>query len=166
MAALGGIATLLGLAGITATSFIYLVPARPAWNTRYTTLEFALTALTLGSLFVLAVGDPRGLLVYCAVGAASAQLMIQMVKFLWLANSEEFELRASSRLLGKELRRLLLSRFALLIVGGIILPLAAYPLAALIAGLAGELLGRYLFFVSVVPKNMAMSFLGSQQEAA
>jgi len=165
-AILGGAATLLGLGGITATSLIYRVSARPAWNTRYTTAEFALTALTLGSLFVIAVGAPDRLLVYSAVGASAAQLMVQMAKFLWLANSEEFELRASSRLLSKELRRLLLSRFALLIVGGIILPLAAYPLSALIAALAGELVGRYLFFVGVVPKNMALSFFGSQQEAA
>jgi DMSO reductase anchor subunit len=163
---LGGIATLLGLGGITATSFIYLVPARPAWNSKYTFLEFALTALTLGSLFALSFGAPGRLLIYSAVGASAAQLMIQMLKFLWLASSEEFELRASSRLLSKELRSLLLLRFALLIVGGIILPLVAYPLVALIVGLAGELLGRYLFFVSVVPRNMAMSFLGVQQEAA
>ena len=165
-AVLGGFATLLGIAGITATSFIYLVPARPAWNSKYTFLEFTLTAVTLGSLFALSFGAPGRILIYSAVGASAAQLMIQMLKFLRLASSEEFELRASSRLLSKELRSLLLLRFTLLIVGGIILPLVAYPLVALMVGLAGELLGRYLFFVSVVPKNMAMSFFGLHQEAA
>jgi len=165
-AVLGGIATLLGLGGITATSFIYLVPARPAWNSKYTVLEFALTALALGSLFTLCVGAPGRLLVYSAVGASAAQLMIQMLRFLWLASSEEFELRASSRLLSQELHTLFLTRFALLIVGGIILPLAGFPVVALLTSLGGELLGRYLFFVSVVPKNMAMSFSGVQQEAA
>ncbi|MBI4469272.1 MAG: dimethyl sulfoxide reductase anchor subunit [Acidobacteria bacterium] len=165
-AVLGGITTLLGFGGITATSFIYLVPARPAWNSKYTILEFVLTALTLGSLFALTVRTPGRWLVYSAVAASAAQLMIQMMKFLWLANSEEFELSASSRLLSKELRGLLLWRFALLIVGGITLPLLDHPLGALMAGLASELLGRHLFFVSVVPRNVAMSFFGSQQETA
>jgi DMSO reductase anchor subunit len=101
-AALGGIATLLGLGGIAATGFIYLVPARPAWNSKYTSLEFALTALTLGPLFTLAVGAPGRWLTYSAVGAATAQLLIQILKFLWLASSEEFELKASARLLSRE----------------------------------------------------------------
>jgi hypothetical protein len=64
------------------------------------------------------------------------------------------------------MRRLYLARHALLVIGGIILPLLAQPLGALAVGLAGELLGRYLFFVSVVPKNMAMSFFGTQRETA
>ena len=37
---------------------------------------------------------------------------------------------------------------------------------ALTAAFGGEILGRYLFFVSVVPKNMAASYLGSQKAAA
>ena len=32
--------------------------------------------------------------------------------------------------------------------------------------LAGEILGRYLFFVSVVPKNMAAPYLAAKQSAA
>ena len=162
VAFLGGIATLLGLGGITATSFIYLVPARPAWNSNYTFLEFSLTALTLGSLFALSFGARGRLLIYSAVGASAVQLMIQLLKFLWMASSEEFELKASARLLSRELRRLYLFRYALLIVGGIMMPLLVHPLVALLVGLGGELLGRHLFFVSVVPKNMAMSFSGVQ----
>jgi len=166
VAFLGGIATLLGLGGITATSFIYLVPARPAWNSNYTFLEFSLTALTLGSLFALSFGARGRLLIYSAVGASAVQLMIQLLKFLWMASSEEFELKASARLLSRELRRLYLFRYALLLVGGIMMPLLVHPLVALLVGLGGELLGRHLFFVSVVPKNMAMSFSGVQQETA
>ena len=38
--------------------------------------------------------------------------------------------------------------------------------SALALAFCGEILGRYLFFVSVVPKNMAASYLGSHEAAA
>ena len=61
-------------------------------------------------------------------------------------------------------------RGALLLLGGIILPLA-FPNAygayvSLVLALAGEILSRYLFFVSVVPKNMAASYLYQGKAAA
>jgi hypothetical protein len=37
--------------------------------------------------------------------------------------------------------------------------------SAFLAALGGELLGRYLFFVSVVPKNIAAAFTGSRRAA-
>jgi len=39
------------------------------------------------------------------------------------------------------------------------------PLALLLA-LAGEIAGRYLFFVSVVPRHMAAPYLAAGSEAA
>jgi hypothetical protein len=36
---------LLGLGGVTASAFIYLVPARPAWNNWHTLVDFYLTGL-------------------------------------------------------------------------------------------------------------------------
>ena len=51
-----------------------------------------------------------------------------------------------------------------------ILPLAsdsrAAILVALVLALAGEWLGRWLFFVSVVPKNIAAAFTGAGKQAA
>ena len=38
--------------------------------------------------------------------------------------------------------------------------------AALALALAGEILGRYLFFVSVVPRQMAAAYLPAAREAA
>jgi hypothetical protein len=43
---------------------------------------------------------------------------------------------------------------------------SAGSIAALLVSLAGEVLGRYLFFVSVVPKNIALSYLTPGTEAA
>jgi hypothetical protein len=53
----------------------------------------------------------------------------------------------------------------LVVAGGVVLPLVDWMIAGFALALAGELLGRYLFFVSVVPKNMALTFF-EQAEAA
>jgi hypothetical protein len=43
------LAPMLGIAGILTSAFIYLVPARPAWNTPHTPLDFLLSSALLGS---------------------------------------------------------------------------------------------------------------------
>src|SRR5262249_37088544 len=55
---------LTGIAGITSSTGIYLIPARPAWNTWRTPVQFFLTAVLLGSA--------SGLVVLCASGLAGA----------------------------------------------------------------------------------------------
>jgi Fe-S-cluster-containing dehydrogenase component/DMSO reductase anchor subunit len=155
-------AAILGAAGITASAFIYLVPARPAWNSMSTLADFYLTALLLGPLFLTITGEPIARLAVCA--AAAAQLLNQLLKFMRMAASDEFELRASSRLLANELRGPFLLRLLLLVAGGIVLPLTGHFTAAFGLSLAAEFLSRYLFFVSVVPKSMAASFF--QREVA
>ena len=165
-AVVGALTAVLGAAGVTASAFLYLVPARPAWNSKHTVADFHLTALVLGPLFVAAAGLTHRLLVACVVSAAAGQLLNQVLKFLWLTRSEEFEQRASARLLSSDFDKHFLARFALLVLGGIVLPLVYPGLPALALALAGELLGRYLFFVSVVPKNMAASFFAPGKAAA
>jgi hypothetical protein len=86
----------------------------------------------------------------------------QLLKLLRLAGSDVFEMRASARLLVNDLSTLFLMRLALLVVGGIVLPLAGHEQFALLPALAGELTSRYLFFVSVVPRNMAASFIAKE----
>ena len=167
----GLLTSLLGLAGVTASAFIYLVRARPAWNTKHTIAEFHLTSALLGPLLAasLGVGDRRWLLA-AAVAAAGALLLNQAVRFFWMTASDLFELQASARLLLTTLASRFLARGALLIFGGIVLPLL-WPTtfgtyASLALTLGGEILGRYLFFVSVVPKNMAASYLSAGKAAA
>jgi len=91
-------------------------------------------------------------------------------KFFWLTASDSFELQASARLLSTTLASSFLGSGALLCLGGIILPLFvpswAGACASLLTVLAGEVLGRYVFFVSVVPKNMAASYLSTGKAAA
>ncbi len=167
---LGALTVLLGVGGITASACIYLVPARPAWNSKHTVAEFFLTAGILGPLFAANIGAGSGtLLILICVVATSAQLLNQALKFLRLIASDSFELQASARLLSTRLARRFLLRGALLTIGGIVLPLLATDHAwlavAFSAALASEILGRYLFYVSVVPKNIAAPYLAAKEAA-
>jgi DMSO reductase iron-sulfur subunit len=165
---IGLLTVLCGTAGVLCSARIYMVRARPAWLSGYTLAEFFATALLLGPLFVQAMGvSDAKWLVWCAAAGGACQLTAQTLKFLRLSHSDAFELRASARLLSGRLRTPFLARMALLVVAGIALPLtAASPLSAavtLVLALAGEWLGRWLFFVSVVPKNMAAAFTASER---
>jgi DMSO reductase anchor subunit len=167
---LGALTAISGTAGITASAFIYLVPARPSWNNKFTIADFFLTAAILGPLFAanISVGNQRSLMLITVVAAAT-QLLNQALKFLWLTASDSFELQASARLLSTTLARQFLLRGALLLAGGIALPLVVSRLAwivALLMAFSGEIVSRYLFYVSVVPKNIAAPYLASSREAA
>jgi DMSO reductase anchor subunit len=158
----------LGLGGVTASAYIYRVPSRPAWNTPFTLVQFYLTAGTLGPLFAAAVGaagDP-GLLGIAAATTAGAQLITLALRFFKLTASDSIELRASGTLLATTLASRFVLRGVLLALGAIALPLfTAHPAVlwvAFAAALAGETLGRYLFFVSAVPKHMVAPYLGSE----
>jgi formate dehydrogenase iron-sulfur subunit len=159
-----------GLAGVTCSARIYVVRARPAWFSGYTTAEFYSTALLLGPLFVQMLDGGVLWIRFAAVAGASGQLIVQLLKFLWLSRSEVFELRASSLLLSGRLQNLFVTRLAVLTVAGVLLPLVSTRgwiiAAAFVAVLVSEWLGRYLFFVSVVPKNIAAAFTSGERRAA
>jgi DMSO reductase anchor subunit len=160
-----------GLAGVTCSARIYVVRARPAWFSGYTLAEFYSTAVLLGPLFVQVVdGEIPSWVRFTAAIGASGQLIVQLLKFLWLSRSEGFELRASSLLLSGRLQNLFVTRLAVLTVAGVLLPLMSTRgwviAAAFTAVLASEWLGRYLFFVSVVPKNIAAAFTSGERRAA
>lgn len=169
--ALGGLTALLGAGGITASACIYLVRARPAWNSKHTVADFFLTGMILGPLFAANIGEGAArLLVLITVSTASAQLLNSALRFLRLNASDSFEQQATARLLSTVLAPRFLLRGALLIAGGIALPLLSSSRMGLAFALAfslgGEILGRYLFYVSVVPKNIAASYIASGTEAA
>jgi DMSO reductase anchor subunit len=167
-----GVATVAcGAAGVTCSARIYLVRARPAWDSGYTVAEFFATAMLLGPLFVRVMPvSGAAWIAWAAAAGGAAQLVTQALKFLWLSHSESFELRASSRLISGRLRALFLARLGLLVGAGIVAPLAlegnAAAAGAFLLALSGEWLGRWLFFVTVVPKNMAAAFSAVTKAAA
>jgi Fe-S-cluster-containing dehydrogenase component/DMSO reductase anchor subunit len=180
----GGLTVALGIAGVTASACIYRVPSRPSWNTSYTLAQFELTAALLGPLLAAAagVGDPRWLAL-AAAAAAAAQFVVVALSFFRCIASDGLELKGTARLLSTVLARQFVLRGALLALGAIVVPLSAFAgpadaapapweseravfgLALALAGL-GELAGRYLFFVSAVPRHMAASYIAAASEAA
>jgi Fe-S-cluster-containing dehydrogenase component/DMSO reductase anchor subunit len=167
----GALTTVVGLAGVTASACLYRVASRPAWNTRYTLAQFNLTALVLGPLFARAagIGDAAWLAVASAI-AAMLLFVLLAVRFFRLIAADGAELRGTARLLSTVLASRLVARGLLLAAGAIALPLArtAWPasIAALLLAVAGEIVGRYLFFVSVVPRHMTAPYIAVESEAA
>jgi formate dehydrogenase iron-sulfur subunit len=174
-----------GIAGILASAYIYLVPARPAWNTPHTPIDFLLSSAVLGSaaapLLILAVAAAFHsiqavpfLRPITLSSAATTQFPLWPLQFfaaLWMLNhilrtirlhhAAVYERRASASLLNTQsLRGIFLVSFAFIGLA-VLLSLADMPFLALPAALAGVLSARYLFFVSVVPLNMALTFVRS-----
>ncbi len=146
---------LAGLAGVVSSARIYMVPARPGWNSPRTLVEFLLTGALLGSLLA-------GGAAWFTLAAAVSQAALTGWKIYAMRTSAEFEMKQSARLMTRTLRKHLAWRLALLalcLVPGI--PVAV----ALAAALGSEILGRYLFFVSVVPRNMAATFFSGAEAA-
>ena len=165
-----------GIAGTLASAYIYLVHARPAWDMVHTPLDFLLSAALMGSVIpagawpALRLSELAGhfglhLPVHTVdIGAIPTLLLAlcwaanQVVRTLRLRGSASFEMRASYNLLrGDDLWW----RLALALMAALVTPLffaAPLPLLAVATALAAVLLGRYLFFVSVVPLSMGLTF--------
>jgi formate dehydrogenase iron-sulfur subunit len=174
--AMGGIAGALGLAGLVASAFIYLVPARPAWNMIHTPIDFLLSAALLGATLPAASGPVISALsqlpILSALPPAHAGLnrawLVSLAALFWLANqsirlvrlnrSDVFERRAAATLLNlTELRAAQIACFGL-VASSVVLTVIGCSGTAFFAAFVGVALARYLFFVSVVPLNMALTF--------
>jgi formate dehydrogenase iron-sulfur subunit len=94
-------------------------------------------------------------------GSCMLWLGNQAVRLIRLHHSDLYEHRAAAALLRSEaLRDRLVASFVLVALA-LVLCVIGYPLFALPVALAGVMLSRYLFFVSVVPLNMALTFVRS-----
>lgn len=176
------IAALLGVAGTLASAYIYLVRARPSWNMLHTPIDFLLSSGLLGitvstaisgpSSAVLALLQQHGLRLTvtgphthtaAAAALAAAWIANQGIRLLRLRASGNFESRASFNLLrGEQLWwKVALSWLS---AGATVLFLSApLPWLAVSTAVAAVLLNRYLFFVSVVPLSMGLTFLRNTQ---
>lgn len=159
---LGAFTAALGMCGVGASARLYLAPGRPAWRSPLTIAEFGSTTALLGacSANMLTHAD-RGSR-YAVLWAFSLALVVAGLKLMRLARSHAHELHGSWQLLTTVFSNHLLIRFLLPSIALALLPLvAAYWVRIAIAALmiAGEFAGRYLFFVSVVPTDMASDYL-------
>ncbi|HVU47959.1 MAG TPA: DmsC/YnfH family molybdoenzyme membrane anchor subunit [Terracidiphilus sp.] len=164
---LGGLTVLFGLCGVGASARLYVVPGRPAWRSPFTILEFVLTVALLGSAGANVLYGAPGPARAAMAAAAVSVFVCGAAKMIWLARSPMHERRGTFMLLMSDLSNLLALRAALLVAGLLLLVMAsaggsavAVAMVALFAG--GEFVGRYLFFVSVVPANMATEYLSAE----
>ena len=176
LAAVVGLAAVaVGAAGVYASGRIYLVPARPVWNSSRTIVAFFATAVATGPpLALLAVGLDRlgrawvmALLATAALGVL-AQLAVAAHLARTVNGRDDRQHQGTARLLRGRFQNLLWFRVATAVLGlallawtptGLGSAAAAGRLAvALVVVAAGELAGRYLFYVTVVPFEVAGSY--------
>lgn len=142
-------ATVVGAAGVYASARLYMVPGRPAWNTQLTVVRFFATAAALGPALA---GQGR-------VAAAGAAVALAATAANWLrlrANRGQAWLGAV-RLELRWFRPWTAARWASS-AAGIALMLSGHPVPGWILLAGAEVVGRWLFFVAVVPLNMPGAF--------
>ena len=174
-------AVVFGLCGTLASAYIYLVRARPAWNMVHTPLDFLLSAGLIGTAMTSAMQAPAAALAELGrhfglalhpMPAVPTALPSMILAVAWAANhivrtlrlraSSNFETRASFNLLrGDDLWWVV----ALSLLSCLVTPLflaAPLPWLAVSTAIAAVMLQRYLFFVSVVPLSMGLTFMGGK----
>lgn len=184
---LGGAVALAGLAGVGCSTMIYASTRRAFWNAGYTGLKFFLTSVVLGIPLALLIQAAAGRLagqpgqgqvpgfmrwLCAALACASAvKLCAEAAMFGWLQAPTFTPLKRTALLMKDALRRITTARFALGVVGGVLLPawvagavdrlegLPRWTWVGLVAALLGlnvaaEVLERYLFFAAVVAPKM------------
>ena len=149
--ALAPLAAVAGVAGVFASGRLYVVPGRPAWHTPLTIVTFFLTALATGTLLT-----GRSAL---AAGALGAQLLVWLANLVRLGRDPRREWNGTVALYRHPFGWLTAARWGLA-AGGAVAAFTWGPVGFVLVALA-ELVGRYLFYVTVVPLNIPGSFFGA-----
>jgi Fe-S-cluster-containing dehydrogenase component/DMSO reductase anchor subunit len=177
-----------GAVGVFCSAMIYVFTRRECWSFIRVAARFALTAALLGvaacwlSILLATVARPSPQLIELVQRQGPTLCRTLMVlagiKLLWeaaifqhLLSSRMTPLRRSALLLTRELSSVTLARFALGLLGGVVMPalllnglptlsetaLAQFTATTALlfaACLAGELLERYLFFTACAAPRM------------
>ncbi|MCG8423071.1 MAG: dimethyl sulfoxide reductase anchor subunit [Proteobacteria bacterium] len=158
-----------GSAGVVCSAMVYITTARPFWRSAATAAKFVATAVILGAALsgwmVIAWSGalPRHLYPLLAL-VTLAKLGLEASVFIYLNDRHHSSLRRTAVLMSQTLGTATRARFAVSLVGGVLLPLflclqpgagLCAPLLPWLAGaiavlcLVGEVLERYLFFAAV-----------------
>lgn len=172
---LGVAAVVAGVAGVYASGRLYLVPSRPVWDSPRTLVAFFATGLSTGPPLALLALDRAGLGPGAVVLLAAAALgtLVQLGALAHLVRAvrrrPDRQHQGTATLLLDRFRGLVMARVAAAVLGlGLLAWVPADPVGGAAAGgrlwaalavlLAGELAGRYLFYVTVVPYRVAIPF--------
>jgi DMSO reductase anchor subunit len=147
---LAPVAAVAGAAGVFASARLYVVPGRPAWDTPLTVVRFFATALALGPPLTghVGVGVAGGLLAVAATALNWARLARRPEQPWWGAMWLEL----------RWFRPWTIARVGAVAVAAWAALAGAWPGVEFLVLGAGEVIGRWLFFVTVVPLNMPGSF--------
>ena len=180
-------AFLSGVYGIYAQSMIYRIKARPSWDRLSTTKRF-MSAGYLGLILVSLIlniqehSNSAIVIISLTLVVASYQLLSlyeekMFYKYLDKEEKNFYQLNKTKTLLEENFSKHLRLRFNTLLGFGILLPLLAILFLAngnmlsvtilltlsLLGATFSELLGRYLFYVTVVPLGLAGNFFAGNQ---
>lgn len=167
---LGWLGAALGLVGVWVTAMVYALPARPAWTAGGNTVTFLATALLLGSLVVVSMVQAMGKEEQAAGTVSLVAGLVSLIALVMIATS-----LASLAIRGNADPQVALSAQATfgtwLFWGRMVLGMVVPAVAAgsvlfraktvpavmslgLIGALAGELMGRAVFYASAMGPNV------------
>lgn len=175
VALLGVMAALFGVLGTLASAYIYLVPARPSWNMSHTPIDFLLSAALMGTSLAPVLEEVASLLgvhlpryfahtpvqyaSWPTVLLAGLWIVNQLARLVRLHRSALFEGRASFGLMsGQQMQPAVMLCIGLAMASGIFALTGVWGLG-LLSAIGAILIARYLFFVSVVPLSMGLTFI-------
>ena len=176
-----------GIFGIYAQSMIYRIKARPSWDRVSTTKRF-MGSLYLGLILVSLTLSAQGfansalpiLSITLLLGAYQVLVIFEekvFYKYLKEDETNYYQLNKTKYLLENNFSKHLKIRYNTLIIFAIFLPIIAILFLAnenlqiasiilmisLIGATISELIGRYLFYVTVVPLGLAGNFFAGNQ---
>jgi len=176
-----------GVYGIYSQSMIYRIKARPAWNRASTTKRFfgsAYIGFLIISFLLLLTNGANGAIVLLSitllVGAMQYLIIYEEISFYKYLNKEHpnyYQLNRTKKLLFEHFKKLKKARVYSLLTFGVAMPLFAilfsasgnYSVAsfvlfiAIVGSFISEIIGRYLFYTTVVPLGLAGNFFAGNQ---
>ena len=181
------IATVTGIYGIYAQSQIYKIKARPSWNRDSTTKRFFgssyLGFILIGLVLTMqGYGTSAMVILSLTLLVAAFQVLVifeekTFYKYLQKDEKNYYQLNKTKYLLENNFKSHLKLRYYTLIAFGVVLPMISILFLAngslgfssfllfisLLGATVSELLGRYLFYVTVVPLGLAGNFFAGNQ---
>ena len=178
---------LIGLVGIYSQAKIYRIKARPSWDRNSTDKKFFGTGYVgflLTAFVMLLHGADRSVMAILALtllfGAYQMFVIYEestFYKYLDKKSKNYYQLSRTKKLLEERFGKLKRLRLITLAIFALVMPLlaiimtasGALSIASILLGIAvfgaigSELIGRYLFFRSVVPLGLAGNFFAGNQ---
>ncbi len=153
--ALAAVGAVVAVSAAVISARLYMLPGRPSWNSALTIVAFVASGVaTGGAVYGVLHGSSGWAIALSGLVVAVAAHVGNLTR---LRSRPELERRGTWVLTVGFLRSRFVLRLAAAGVGVVALPVG-WPVVALVAIAISELVGRWLFYVSVVPLSMPGAF--------